>query len=322
MSLPAAPPGAAPEAAGLASGGLLRVSINLGNPLLAHRDPATGVPAGVSVDIARHVAAQLGVEPEFLVSEKAAASVAIVAGGGADLGFFAVDPARSGQIAFSSPYLDIDGAYLVRADSPILANADVDRPGTVVVVSRGSAYDHDLTRTLRHATIDRSAGPHDVVARFLASGADVAAGIRASLLEAAAAQPGLRVLDGRFMTIGQALAIPRDKPSAALDWLQRCIDAMARDGALAASLARHGIRGATIAAPRAAGQHRHRHRPMTGRPAHARRRRGARMPAISIAITPICGDTNDPAHPRRRRAQAAAGQGGSERMDRLDARIL
>lgn len=43
--------------------GTLRASINLGNPILAHRDPASGKPAGVSVDLAREFGRRLGVLP-------------------------------------------------------------------------------------------------------------------------------------------------------------------------------------------------------------------------------------------------------------------
>src|SRR3954447_8101489 len=40
----------------------LRACINLGNAVLARRDAASGQPAGVSVDLARALADQLGVE--------------------------------------------------------------------------------------------------------------------------------------------------------------------------------------------------------------------------------------------------------------------
>ncbi|MGE8618117.1 MAG: ABC transporter substrate-binding protein, partial [Achromobacter spanius] len=39
-----------------APNGTLRASINLGNPILANTDPATGPPGGVSVDLATELA--------------------------------------------------------------------------------------------------------------------------------------------------------------------------------------------------------------------------------------------------------------------------
>lgn len=77
-----------------APGGTLRASINLGNPILANRDPAGGEPVGVSVDLAREFARRLGVAVELVVFDKAAASVEAVRDEQADIGFFAVDPAR------------------------------------------------------------------------------------------------------------------------------------------------------------------------------------------------------------------------------------
>src|SRR5258708_37230969 len=51
-------PGAA--VSDLAPNGKLRAAINLGNPVLALRDPAGGEPRGVSVDMARELARRLG----------------------------------------------------------------------------------------------------------------------------------------------------------------------------------------------------------------------------------------------------------------------
>ena len=47
--------------------GVLRASINLGNPILANRNAATGDPEGVSFDLARACADQLGVPLERVV---------------------------------------------------------------------------------------------------------------------------------------------------------------------------------------------------------------------------------------------------------------
>lgn len=52
----------------LAPTGRLRAVINLGNTILANADAATGQPVGVSVDMARELARQLGVQAELLLS--------------------------------------------------------------------------------------------------------------------------------------------------------------------------------------------------------------------------------------------------------------
>src|SRR6185437_2704424 len=125
--------------------GRLRASINLGNPILAGRD-AAGEPAGVSIDLARELARRLGVQAELVLSDRAAASVAKVTHDEADVGFFAIDPARGAEIAFTWPYVLIEGSYLVGESSTLTDNAQVDGKGCRISVGAGSAYDLFLTR--------------------------------------------------------------------------------------------------------------------------------------------------------------------------------
>ena len=231
----------------LAPEGKLRAVINLGNPILAQRDAQTGAPVGVSVDLSMELARRLGVEPELVVVEKAADSVAAVTEGRADVGFFAIDPARGAGIAFTAPYLLIEGAYLVRADSPLSVNEEVDRPGTRVVVGQGSAYDLYLNRELKHAEIVRATSSPDVVPTFLAQGLDVAAGVKQQLEMDAARQPGLRLLPGRFMVIQQAMGIAKPRGAEAAFWLSVFVEEMKASGFVAAALQRHRVEGVSVA---------------------------------------------------------------------------
>ena len=162
----------ASDAQALAPGGRLRAAINVGNPILARLDPVTGRPAGVSVDLAARLATLLGASLELMVFDAAGKSVEGVAADEADCGFFAVDPKRGEAIAFTAPYVLIEGCYLVRKDSPIRDNGEVDQAGLTVVVGKGSAYDLFLTRELARATILRAPTSPSVVDTFMESGAD------------------------------------------------------------------------------------------------------------------------------------------------------
>lgn len=240
-------PPLASQAALLAPSGVLRACINLGNSVLARAGEAGAPPSGVSVDLARALAEELGVPVAWQVVEAAARSVEAVRGEAADLGFFAADPARSAGIAFTRPYLLIEGAYLVRAAAPLQDNAQVDQPGQTVVVGQGSAYDLHLSRHLQHARILRAPNPAQVLPLFHAQGAQVAAGIRPQLEEAARAQPGLRVLPGRFMVIEQALGLPAARGAVAREALDGFVARLLRDGRLAAALQRHRVTSARMA---------------------------------------------------------------------------
>ncbi len=169
-----ASPWPAGSVAALAPTGRLRACINYGNPVLARRD-AAGQPMGVSVDLARRLAAELGAPVELTTVDSAGRSVQVVKSGEADVGFFAIDPRRSDGIRFTAPYVLIEGAYLVRSDSPLHANAEVDRAGTRVVVGKDSVYDLWLTRELKAARIERAPTSPRVVDEFVAERADLAA---------------------------------------------------------------------------------------------------------------------------------------------------
>ena len=233
--------------AALAPTGRLRASINVGNPILARRDPAGGDVVGVSVDLARELARQLGVAFELRVSDAAARSVEIVRGGDADIGFFAIDPLRSQGIRFTAPYVLIEGAYLVRQGSPLTSNDEVDRAGTRIVVGKGSAYDLFLSRAIKLAQLERAPTSPAVVDDFIARRADVAAGVKQQLEADAARLGGLRLLPGRFMVIEQAMGLPTARGEAAARALAAFVEQMKASGFVARALERHTIQGALVA---------------------------------------------------------------------------
>lgn len=232
-----------------APGGTLRASINLGNPILANRNPAGGEPVGVSIDLAREFARQLGVGIELVVFEKAAASVDAVKNEKADIGFFAIDPARSEGLLFTAPYVLIEGSYLVPSASALTDNAQVDAPGHRISVGAGSAYDLFLTREIQQAEIVRLQGAGPALAALRAGEVEVAAGIRQLLEGEAQRAPGVRVLPGRFMVIQQAMGTPASRGADAQALLAAFVEEMKAAGFVADALERHRIEGASVAPP-------------------------------------------------------------------------
>lgn len=226
--------------------GTLRAAINLGNPILACRD-AAGNAAGVSVDLATGLAGLLGAQLELVLVDTAAASVDVVATDKADIGFFAIDPLRGAHIAFTAAYVSIEGCYLVKDDSPLRANDEVDQAAHRVVVGKGSAYDLYLTRTLQQARILRAPSSPTVVDTFIEQDADVAAGVRQQLEADARRLGGLRLLGSRFMVIQQAMGTPKSRGADAAALLARFVEDMKASGFVAAALRRHGIQGASVA---------------------------------------------------------------------------
>jgi polar amino acid transport system substrate-binding protein len=227
--------------------GKLRASINLGNPILANSDATTGQPFGVSIDLAREFAKRLAVDIELVVFDAAGKSVEAISDERADIGFFAVDPLRAASVAFTAPYVLIEGFYLVRNESAIHTNADVDSEINRVAVGKGSAYDLFLSRELKRAQIVRAPTSPTVVQTFIEQGLEVAAGVKQQLEADASKTLGLRLLAQRFMVIQQAMGTPKSRGEAASDVLRQFGEDMKTSGFVAASLARHGIVGASVA---------------------------------------------------------------------------
>jgi len=230
----------------LVPSGTLRVAINFGNPILATRNAVSGEPQGLSVDLARELARRLGVPVDLVTYAAAGKVVAGIKGKEWDVAFFAIDPERAVDIAFTGPYVVIEGAYLVRQDSPIRNNDDVDREGVRVVVGKGSAYDLYLSRQIKRARIVRAPTSPAVTDMMVAQSLEVAAGVKQQLEADAKRYPGLRLLDGRFMVINQAMATPKDRPRGSR-YLTEFVEEMKASGFVANSLTRHGIEGASIA---------------------------------------------------------------------------
>ncbi len=227
--------------------GTLRASINLGNPILANRKPEVPEPFGVSIDLARAFAERLGVGVEFVVFDAAGKSVEALRGEQADIGFFAIDPLRGEGISFTSPYVLIEGSYMVSQNSPLQNNEEVDRAGIRVTVGKGSAYDLFLSRELKAAEIVRAPTSPAVVGVFIEQGLEVAAGVKQQLEADLLRLPGHRLLPGRFMVIQQAMGTPKSRGNEAAEFLTQFVEDMKASGFVAQALQRHGIQGASVA---------------------------------------------------------------------------
>ena len=247
---PVAPKAPAAAIADLAPSGTLRAAINFGNPILATKAAGTGEPAGVSVDLARELARRLGVPAELVTYTAAGRVVEGIKSKAWDVAFVAIDPARAVDMDYTEPYVVIEGAYLVPQGSPIERNAEVDRKGVRVVVGAGSAYDLYLARELKQAQIVRAPISPAVTDMMVAQSLEVAAGVRQQLEADAKRIPGVRLLEGRFMVINQAMATPKGRAAGAR-YLTEFIEEMKASGFVAGALTRHGVTGAGIAPPAA-----------------------------------------------------------------------
>jgi polar amino acid transport system substrate-binding protein len=233
-----------PVVSDLAPGGVLRAAINLGNPVLAQGTAAA--PAGVTVDIARELGVRLGVPVDLVCFDAARESFEAMIQGDADICFLAIEPARAAEVAFTAPYVMIEGIFVVPADSGITALADVDREHVRIAVNEGSAYDLFLSRTLRRASVVRG---QDGLSIFREQSLEAAAGISQVIGDFVADHPGFRLIGAPFMQIRQAVGTTRTRAPGTVRFLAAAVEDLKANGFIRDALRRSGQDSALAAPP-------------------------------------------------------------------------
>jgi polar amino acid transport system substrate-binding protein len=231
-----------------APSGTLIAGVNFGNPVIAQKDPVGGDPRGVGPELARELARRLGVPIRYEVFDTAGKMADAMKQGKLDVAMLAVDPERAQDIAFSAPYVLIEGTYLVRKDSPLARVQEFDRPDLTIAVGLKTAYDLWLTRNATRAKLVRLPTSQAAVDEFLAGRADAAAGVRQPLSAVARKDPGTRVIGDSFMSIGQASGVPKARTASA-KFLHAFIEDAKASGFVDRKLRESGVSDAKVAPP-------------------------------------------------------------------------
>ena len=136
-----------------------------------------GEYVGLDIEIAKAIAASMGLEPEFKTLQFDAIIPAIAAGGQADIGIsgFSVDPERAKEIDFSSSYYIDDQAIAVMNDSDITAdNADeaLNAEGIKIAVQSGTTGEAYVQENYPNATAQPYGNSTDAFAAMQSGQAD------------------------------------------------------------------------------------------------------------------------------------------------------
>ncbi len=226
--------------------GVLRAGVNLSNFLLVTGRTPEGDPVGVSPDMAREIATRLGVPVKY-VTFKTPGELADAAGTGVwDIGLIGAEPQRAEKIAFTAAYAEIEATYLVPAGSPLQTIADVDRPGLRIAVTGRAAYGLWLDRNIKQATLVKTDTLDSAYETFIRHGLDALAGLRPRLLSDVEKIPGARILEGKFMSVQQAVGTDR-KNTAAAAFLRDFVEEAKASGLVARFIERHKVRGLSVA---------------------------------------------------------------------------
>lgn len=235
-----------PRIADIVRAGKLRVGVGLANLVSGVKDSTTGELRGVSVDIARALAARIKVELQPIEYPRPG----LVLGGARtnswDVTFLVIDPARAADADFSSPYMQSDFTLLVPAGSAIRSFADADQPGIRIGVPRGDAVDLRLTRIVKQAELVR-ADNQAAGADLLRSGRVHAyAAPRPALLGMSARLSGSHVLEDSFATISFAAFVPKGN-TGTLAYVGEFLEDAKGSGLIESFIERNGLRGMKVA---------------------------------------------------------------------------
>jgi polar amino acid transport system substrate-binding protein len=230
----------------LAPHGVLRAGINMSNFLLVTGRTPEGDPDGVSPDMARAIAAKLGVPVKLVPFPKPGELADAVDNDVWDIGNIGAEPARAEKITFTAAYCEIEATYLVPAGSPITQISQVDQPGKRIVVTARSAYDLWLERNIKHAQLLRVENQAAALAKLAAERLDALAGLRPGLLKDIEGLPGARILDGQFTAVQQAIGTPRKNTEGA-KFLRAFVEEAKASGLVASFIEKHKVKGLSVA---------------------------------------------------------------------------
>jgi polar amino acid transport system substrate-binding protein len=215
-----------------------RVRVALFPPMYT-KDPATGEVGGMAMELARALAAGLGIAVVPVEYPTPGEVVEGLKAGACDVAFLVVDASRAAVVDFSPPYVERDFTYLVPADSAIRNVADADQPGVRIAVVRTHASEFALSRIVQHAELVHTA-VLDAAFDLLRSGkVDCVASARQDLGKYATHLPGARVLQGRYGASVAAMAVPKGHPGW-LAYISEFVEAAKASGLVQQAIERAG----------------------------------------------------------------------------------
>ena len=189
----------------LAPKGYLRAAINLSNFLLVTGQEANGDPKGVSPDMAKALANELGIDLELVPFKRPGELADAVSEDVWDIGNIANEAERAKSITFSLPYTLIESTYLVRKSSNIQSLEDVDKKGVRIAVAERSAYDLWLAANIKKAILKRAKTIDESFSIFELNKYEVLAGLRPKLIDDLKKTEECQILPEAFTFVNQCI---------------------------------------------------------------------------------------------------------------------
>jgi polar amino acid transport system substrate-binding protein len=230
----------------LAPTGRLRVGVYLGSPTSLVHDPKTGASHGLSFELGKELAKRLGAPFEQVNYQRISEVIEGVKAGDVDFTISNSTPARAASAAFSQTLLTIELGYLVAANSPITAIADIQKAGLRIGVTKNSTSQATIPKLLPNAVIVPADNYKRGIEMLEHGEIDAYATNKPTLFEMSDQMPGSRILEGRWGEEHLAVAIPKEH-AAGLDYIKSFVEDVQASGLVERLAAQAGLRGAVKA---------------------------------------------------------------------------
>ena len=219
---------------------ILRIGINMSNFLLVNKDSTFSKPEGLSPEIGKLLARELGVNYEFVTFKNPGLLADAVDNDEWDVGNFAFEKKRAEIIDFSNPYINIDANFLLRKNSEINQNNDVDNKNNKIAVVNRSAYDLWLSDNYKKAKIIRAKTIIETHNLFYNQDVNILAGLKPKLLEELKNNNEFKLIDEPFTFIKQSIGIKKGKPKA-IDFINNFVSKKIKDGTIKSLLEKYEL---------------------------------------------------------------------------------
>ena len=229
-----------PRVADLVRAGKLRIALF---PPEYTKDPVTGeLRGGPFLEVARALAARLGVEAVPVEYPTPPKVVECLRAGTCDVGFTGIDRAEKEGLGHSSPFMQLEFTYLVPAGSSIRSVGDVDRAGVRIAAVNSHLSTVALVGVVKHATLVYAETPDPTFDLLRTGKADAMASIRSALLEYSPRLPGSRVLEDYYGVNRVTMAVAKNQIGR-LSYISEFIEEAKASGVVQRAIERDGSGG-------------------------------------------------------------------------------
>jgi polar amino acid transport system substrate-binding protein len=229
-----------PRVADLVRAGKLRIALF---PPEYTKDPVTGeLRGGPFLEVARALAARLGVEGLPVEYPTPPKVVECLRAGTCDVGFVGIDRAEKEDLGHSRPFMQLEFTYLVPAGSSIRSAADVDRAGVRIAAVNSHLSTVALVGIVKHATLVYAETPDPTFELLRTGRADVMASIRSALIEYSPRLPGSRVLED-YYGVNRITMVVAKSQGGRLSYISEFIEEAKASGLVQRAIERDGSGG-------------------------------------------------------------------------------